>query len=178
MERNAQNLKQKNEVMIVDFKTMRGGAFSYLDGPKESHKLQVRTYMYATGADYGAVLYIDREGQNFARQFFIKEDNSMVESAIKKAKDIAYQENIPPKMKPKIKINNNKGDDSIVVKERWQCQYCDFKNVSCEGAIPADYDSKLGKVCGHINQQGFTPLDEVKGIERYVEPVLKQKEVI
>ena len=168
----------ENEYMIIDFKTVRGNAFNYLNEPKASHKLQVQTYMYATGIDNGAVIYIDREGQNFARQFYVEPDFIQVQKGIDTAKAIIEKTEPPAKMSPKIKINNNKGDDSIVVKEPWQCSYCDLKNVSCEGAIPADYESKLGKVCGHINQQGFTPLDEVEGIEQYVEPVLRQKEVI
>ena len=167
-----------NEYMIIDFKTQRGGAFSYLHEPKASHKLQVQSYMEATGIKNGAIIYIDREGSNFAKQFYIKPDYAEVQKGIDLAKTIIKKNDPPSRMKPNFTVNQNKGDNSIQVKLPWQCKYCNFRKVTCQSAVPSKFDDKIGKVCGHINQKGFTPLDEVEGIEEYVEPVLKQKEVI
>lgn len=153
--------------MIVDFKTVRGNAFNYLHEPKESHKLQVRTYMYATGADYGAVLYVDREGQNFARQFFVEENHLQVENAINQAKNIIDMDKPPQKMTPKIKTRENKGDDAVYCEMPWQCQYCDYLDVSCDGALPEKF--RENKVKGYIGDEGFYPKDKYKGIEDYVE---------
>ena len=159
-------LSRGNELMIVDFKTVRGGAFGYLNEPKESHKLQVRTYMYATGADYGAVLYIDREGQNFARQFPIEKDNFMVEAAIKKAKVIAEQKIMPEKMSPKIKTRKNKGPDAVYAELPWQCKYCDYLDVSCKGALPFEFRGNTVK--GYLEGDDFKAKEDYHGIGDYI----------
>ena len=168
----------KDEEMIVDFKTVRGNAFNYLNEPKASHKLQVRTYMAATGIQNGAVIYIDREGSHFARQFFINPNLNQVEKGINLAKNIIKKDKKPSKMLPKIRINQNKGNNSVVAELPWQCQYCDYINVSCDGAIPEKYKDYFGKVCGHINNNKFEPKNEINNIKKIIKPVLKNKEVI
>ena len=178
---------EEGQHAVVDIKTWRGNAFNYNDEAKPANKLQVATYIYALNdifnkpVNKGAVFPVDREGDNFAEEFwflYTLEWEWKVKKALAYVKKISEMEKPPAKNQPKITINENKGDNSIKVELPWQCDWCSYRGVSCKGAIPADYEEKIGKVCGHINQQGFTPLDEVEGIEQYVEPVLKQKEVI
>jgi CRISPR/Cas system-associated exonuclease Cas4 (RecB family) len=155
---------------IVDFKTVRGNAFNYLREPKKSHILQVQSYIMATDAVGGFVLYADREGQNFVRQFAVERNDKKVEKAIEKAKQLKITDIPPAKLEPKIKVNHNKGADSIVADLPWQCQYCNYRNVSCEGAIPSEFDDNLGKVVGHIREGCFD--EKVEGIGEYIEGVI------
>ena len=177
----------RGEYAVVDIKTWRGNAFNYNDKAKPANKLQVATYIYALNNIFnkkvtkGAVFPVDREGDNFAEEFWFQytpEWKSKVKKSLQYVKSVAVSTKPPKRNSPKITINNNKGDDSIKVELPWQCDWCDYRDVSCKGAIPSDYEEKIGKVCGHINDKGFTPLDEVVGIEQYVEPILRQKEVI
>ena len=158
------------EIFIVDFKTVRGRAFYHLDDAKESHKLQVQSYAYGKDADGGLVLYIDREGQNAQMQFPVERNDEKVKRAIEETLQIAQQEKIPPKLDYTIQINENKGPDSIKVCEPWQCQYCDYKDVSCDGALPVKFrtNSIVGKVDdeGNISyKKGFEYFKELLGGE-------------
>jgi hypothetical protein len=94
--------KTTGKKYIIDFKTVRGAAFNYLNKPKGSHILQVQSYMLAENADGGFVIYADREGQNFVKQFEVKRNDEKV----KKSKSPKVE--TPPLKKPKIpKIFNS-----------------------------------------------------------------------
>ena len=163
--------KDTGKRYIIDFKTVRGNAFGYLHKPKASHTLQVQSYTMAENADGGFVLYIDREGQNFVKQFEVKRNDVKVQKAINKVKEIRDSERPPEVLPPKIKINENKGDDSVVAKLRWQCRYCNYYGETCDGAIPPEYEEDLGKVVGHLNDEGeFT--EKIDGIAEYLEGVI------
>ena len=73
----------------------------------------------------------------------------------------------PQVLLPKIKINENKGRNSVVANLKWQCRYCDYRGVSCESAIPPGFDDTLGKVVGHIENHKF--FEKVEGISEYIE---------
>ena len=139
--------------IVVDFKTLRGRAFQYLEQPKESHVLQVQAYMMGEGASKGIVFYLDREGQNAARQFVVDRDDETVSEAIKYAKSIQQMDQAPVELSPKIEIRKNKGPDSVYLKLPWQCDYCQYRDVSCEGALPQQYRD-LG-VVGKIDGSSF-----------------------
>ena len=125
--------------IIVDFKTLRGRAFQYMEGPKEAHVLQVQSYMMATNIDNGLILYVDREGQNQAVQFEVERNDEAVKNAIEFTKSIANS-NVPPKiLKPKLNIKKNKGPDSVYLNQPWQCDYCEYQDVSCPGALKPEY---------------------------------------
>lgn len=128
------------ERIILDYKTMRGRAFQFLEhrGPYETHKLQVRTYALARDADMGALLYADREGQNFCRQFAVQRDDDQVRSAAAKVKAIAESPIAPPVLTPILERRENKGPDSLSLKEPWQCARCRYRDVSCPGALPPE----------------------------------------
>ena len=138
--------EETGELVVVDFKTSRGKAFYYLDenGPKESNVLQVQSYMYGLNTmeenpKMGLVLYVDREGQNGMRQFPVERDDERVKKAITQTREIAQQKIIPPKLNYNIKIRENKGPDSLYVNMPWQCERCDYLDISCGGALPKEY---------------------------------------
>jgi len=146
--------------VVVDFKTLRGRAFQYLEQPKESHVLQVQAYMMGEGASKGVVFYLDREGQNAARQFVVDRDDETVSEAIKYAKSIQQMENLPDELNPKVEIKKNKGPDSVYLKLPWQCDYCQYRDVSCEGALPKEYRELgvVGKTDGtNFENKGLIP---------------------
>jgi len=163
--------KTTGKKYIIDFKTVRGAAFNYLNKPKGSHILQVQSYMLAENADGGFVIYADREGQNFVKQFEVKRNDEKVKKSIEIAKNITYSEIAPKILSPKIRINENKGNNSVVADLRWQCKYCDFRGVSCEGSIPEEYEDNLGKVVGHLDSEGNF-IEKIEGIKEYIKEVI------
>jgi hypothetical protein len=119
----------EGEEVVVDFKTVRGNAFKFLDKPKPANVLQVQAYCWALGADYGKLLYVDREGQNFAREFDVERDDAAVEVAIDAATRIGGLPEPPPVLEPTMK----KGKPALP----WQCNWCSYLDVSCNGAVAA-----------------------------------------
>lgn len=137
------------ERIIVDFKTSRGGNFKYLDstGVGDEKQAQVRGYIYAKNADCGILFFIDREGQNGVRQFLVERNDDKFWEDYKAIHQIRTSE--PPKMMAGLKININKGDNSIYLNSPWQCDYCDYCDVSCEGALPP----KLREINGIVAKE-------------------------
>lgn len=123
------------ERVIVDMKTQRGASFKWMgDGDaKPAHVLQLQAYMMAAGADYGIVLYLDREGQSFCKQRFVERDDARVIDAWGELKALPELVEAPPVLEPVTK----KGK----LAEPWQCDYCNLRGVSCPGAI-ADYEER------------------------------------
>lgn len=151
---------QKGEKIIVDFKTSRGGNFKYLDaeGPGEEKKAQVRGYIGATAADYGILFFIDREGQNGIRQFYVERDNDRLRDDFAKIKKIKEKE--PEVLKPRLNVKINKGDNSIYLNHPWQCDYCDYLDVSCPGALPKEYRDIKGIVAKEDKEGNLYPYEE------------------
>ncbi len=154
--------QETDTLVIVDFKTQRGRAFGYLNGPKPSHVLQVQSYMAAEDVDHGLLFYLDREGQNASVQFEVERDDQKVGWAIEEAKRIQAAKEAPPLLSAYLDITENKGPDSVKLKEPWQCSYCDYRHVSCEGALPKDMCDNSG-IIGYIDESGFTLYKTVKG---------------
>jgi hypothetical protein len=167
---------------IVDYKSLRGGAFDYLDHngePKPSHRLQVQTYWYILrkaklfSADGAKVLYADREGQNWAREFDVERNDTFVADRIIAAKHLIAQTDAPPMLEPIIDIKGNKGPDSVKIKQPWQCDYCDYQDVSCHGALPYEFRN-LG-IIGHFDGDSFkAKADTPAAIIDLVEPRLHE----
>ena len=152
--------------IIVDFKTMRGRAFGYFKDAKPAHVLQVQAYVTAADADAGLLFYVDREGQNAARQFFVERDDARVFTALRHTLDIAKGPD-PGILAPKVEVRQNKGPDSVYLKQPWNCDYCEYIDVSCPGALPKKM-RELG-IVGKINGSSFTP---AKGVPQAVEAVV------
>jgi len=140
-------------VVIVDVKTVRGNWFRYAKIARPAAIMQVRKYMKERGADYGILLYIDREGQNPPEQFTVERDDAAVLRAEQVAREIIALPQAPAVMPPKVKVRANKGPDAVYAELPWQCRYCPYLDVACDGALaPADrYDG----VVGHTTRYGF-----------------------
>lgn len=125
----------------VEIKTQRGRGIQQLSSelePKESHKLQLQTYLYALESDQGYILYVDREGQNGALQFEVEPNDERVEAAVSQLENIREMDSKPDVLDVNVRVRENKGPDSVYVERPWQCDYCDFKNT-CETALPDEF---------------------------------------
>ena len=165
--------KDEGWEVIVDFKSVRGRKFGYLDEAMPGHVLQVQAYITASDADGGLVFYVDREGQNQARQFYVKRDDEVVWQALLTAKAIAGSDIPPAVLEPKLKITENKGPDSVKLEMPWQCSYCDFCGPSCPGALPPKM-RELG-IVGHVDGGVFTPKAQDKEVVTVVETLLEMQ---
>ena len=161
--------------LIVDFKTVRGNKFNYLDEAMPAHVLQVQAYIAGSDADGGLVFYVDREGQNQAKQFFVKREDERVFQAIEIAKNIAEQKFPPPLLEPVLKISKNKGPDSVKLCQDWKCDYCEYQDVSCPGALKP-YQRKNG-IIGHIVKEKFQPKEGYEKLAEVVESLLDKDRV-
>jgi CRISPR/Cas system-associated exonuclease Cas4 (RecB family) len=156
------------ECIVVDYKSLRSKAFSFLDHsdkPKPAHSLQVQTYCYGLEwaglyyPDYSMVLYADREGQNFARAFAVARDNEYVKECIVEAKRIVSLPEPPPMLTPIVDITENKGPDSVKLRQPWQCDYCYYQDVTCHGALP--YELRNLGIVGHFDGEYFKPKKDI-----------------
>jgi hypothetical protein len=149
---------------VVECKSARGNAFSRLKvEPKQAHVLQASAYALGVGADLALIIYADREGQNGFIQWEVEIDGKMVVNAIKEIKavqalletdkEFGYE---PPLLRPSVTVKENKGPDSVYLKEPWQCAYCSFRDVSCKGAISHLYRRSLpdSGLIGHLQPDG------------------------
>ncbi len=158
---------ESGAVRVYDTKTVRGKAFGYLNQPKPAHTLQVQTYAMAFDADGGVLFYVDREGQNAARQFNVERDDAAVLAAVAKAKAIRALPEAPPILSPKLEIRENRGPDSIYLTEGWRCGYCRMRGTSCAGALPPHLRD-LGIVAKRAKDGTLTPqLDTDAGREAF-----------
>ena len=156
--------------IIVDFKSVRGRKFGYLDNPMPSHVLQVQSYITAADADGGLIFYVDREGSNSAKQFYVERDDNIVMFAVEECVKISEQGEAPEILSPKLKIGKNKGPDSVKMEMPWNCSYCDYLDVTCPGALPKKY-RELG-IVGYCDNEGFKPKVKDEKVIEIVEELL------
>lgn len=130
--------RRENRVIVPDYKTVRGRAFNYLDKPKPANEIQVQGYIAAIDAEAGILLYLDREGSNASREFAVERNDQAVLGAINGLVQIRDSDELPPILGPKLVRNENKGPDSLKVEMPWPCKYCEFRDVSCPGALPPE----------------------------------------
>lgn len=159
-------------MLIVDFKTVRGAAFRYLPtrGAYSTHKNQVGLYEKARDADGGALLYMDREGQNFAYQENVERRDAEVEACAARVKAIVESDAPPPVLAPLLERRENKGPDSLKVVEPFQCQRCRYRDHGCPGALPPHL-REMG-IIAKIDDKGQLLPD--KGASREALDILEQ----
>lgn len=122
--------------VVVDVKTKRGAAFSFLNEAKPGNELQVQCYLPARNADEGGLLYADREGQNGFRYFQIPREDHRPKKAVEILTAIRDSPTPPPTVGLKLKRVENKGDDSVYLNVPWQITWCDLKKCACKQALP------------------------------------------
>jgi hypothetical protein len=151
----------EQQFLVVEIKTQRGRGIQRIQGegePKKSHKLQCQGYLYALSRRFkdhyddptvnGCVLYLDREGQNKPLMYAVDPANDRIEEASDLANNIKERTKTPEIMHLGAKISRNKGPDSVYLDVPWQCRYCEYRGVSCDGAIDEslEYNNKLGEL--------------------------------
>lgn len=162
--------------VVVEVKTARGNAFSFLDDARPRHRLQTQCYMYEGDIDNGTVLYIDREGQNKPHQYPVERDDEFVEKAKRQAESIAEQELRPPVIGyADVSISKNKTTgDSVKIDLPWQCRNCPYHNHGCEGVLAED-EVKSG-IIGRIDEHGNFYSDEYPEFVEVWEPYVYDSE--
>lgn len=150
-------LRDGKDIVIADFKTVRGAAFGYLNEPKPSHVAQVLGYVAAEDAARGMIIYVDREGQNGVRVFDLDRNDDEVIGMAEKLKEIAKGDK-PPILQPVTKIEKRKAFDTVYLKMPWNCDYCRYIDISCDGALPKDM--RDGGIAGRIRGGVYEPENE------------------
>ncbi len=140
-------IRDGKDIVIADFKTTRGAAFKYLVEPKPSHVAQVRGYLAAEDAARGMIIYVDREGQNGVRVFDIERDDAEIVEMVNKLQAIAKGDK-PPVLQPVTKVEERKTFSTVYVKMPWNCDYCRYIDISCEGALQKE--QRDGGIAGRI----------------------------
>jgi hypothetical protein len=123
---------------IADVKTKRGAAFRFLWEPNKSDMLQVQGYMLAKDADYGLLIYVDREGQNWLKIFVVARDDQAVKNAIISVKAIrkaAQEGRAVQGMEPQVIRKENKGPDSVTIRWPWQVEWCPLEHCYCKARV-------------------------------------------
>lgn len=152
---------------VVDFKTKRGNAFQYLNEPKPGNVIQDQFYIAAEDADDGSLLYIDREGQNFVREFLVERADHRPATAVKVLEEIRDAEEPPPPVELTLKRVRNKGPDSIYLNVPWQITWCSLKHCPCAAALPG---SVPDKIVAKVSNDGMVTPQE--GYEKWLGLVL------
>ncbi len=73
-----EDLSDEDGHMIVDFKSIRSEAFRKLVAPKESHFIQMQTYLFLSGLKTGKLLYENKNDQKF-REFLTPRDENCIQ---------------------------------------------------------------------------------------------------
>lgn len=153
--------------IVVDFKTKRGAAFGFLNEAKPENVLQVQFYEAVRNAIGGILLYIDREGQNFVRQFEVPRSDRRPEEAARRLTAIRDSLDPPDPLAPRLKRVVNKGPDSLYLNLPWQVEWCDLKDCPCRkncGPVPSG-------ICAKISKKGVVTMSE--GAEQFAAQVME-----
>ena len=151
---------ETGELVIVDVKTRRGNAFRFNNLVKPAEKMQVIGYAIKLEnrpgcpmIHRGAILEIDREGQNFARVFEFdirQKEYSEYKEAYSEILYIQDSKEPPAGLKPTLIRKENKGQDSLKLNIPWQCRYCNYAKTCCVCVPSAEFLEMHGKVVGHV----------------------------
>lgn len=152
---------------IVDFKTKRGNAFNYLNEAKPDNVLQTQFYVAAEDADDGSLLYVDREGQNFVREFPVPRNDARPEEGVRRMCAIRDADEPPPPVGLRIQRKRNKGPDSVYLNVPWQVEWCHLEECYCAGQLPGNVPDKI---VAKISNDGV--VSSVEGYEEWLDTVL------
>lgn len=128
-----------NLIILADVKTAMPNQFKqYMDTlPKENHQIQLTAYAsgltkLGIGYDKLAIMYFDRAGSNKPLIYFIEpylNIRVLFNEYINAVSDYENNKILPDRLKGKT----------------WECDYCDFKDVSCEGYIADEFEEFIDK---------------------------------
>jgi hypothetical protein len=163
------------KLLLVEVKRVRSRAMGY-DLPKRGHVWQLQEYMFAAGKEcfedvLGVVLYLAGDGQ--AKPLAFDVDPATEEERDQRWLEIApaRAEQQPPILPPKFRARENKASTALYAKDPWPCDYCDYRGVSCPGAMravmtaldvepPLDHDEIF---FGYQKGDRFEPHESVNG---------------
>lgn len=145
------------EIVIVDYKTKKGNAFRWMNSAGEGNKIQLQGYMMVEDADYGMLLYIDREGQNTPVPFIVERNDARVIDGINTLEAIYKTPSLPARILPKLTFSRNKGPDGVKLELPWQCDYCPYLDKSCPGALKPEL---RGKIVGYFDKESGLDMKE------------------
>jgi hypothetical protein len=168
--------------ILFDTKTAMPNAFKkYYDYlVKESHRLQGGAYKRAlanlgTLIDFVIFGYYDRGGTN--KPVYVAMDgvedfelDEVFERYLTAISEYDTTKVLPPKEPIIFEIKQNKTSKSLLAKKSWQCSYCKFCDVSCEGY---EYLEKDFRVVGKLDKDGNLILKE--GLPNEVAEQYKQQ---
>jgi hypothetical protein len=72
-----EDASEEDSHVVIDFKSMRAEAFRRLIAPKDSHYIQMQTYLYLSGLKAGKFLYENKNDQKF-REFLVPRDDECI----------------------------------------------------------------------------------------------------
>jgi hypothetical protein len=161
-------------LVVLDVKTKRGNAFRYLEEPKVGDVLQVQSYITGKDAHYGGILYVDREGQNFMRHFWVDRDDKAVQSAVRTLQAYRDAEKPPAPVGLRLRVRENKGPDSVYLDIPWQIEWCDLQTCACRAALPGSPpDGIVAKVDEENGLYSIDFTDIAKGWEAVIFEMLR-----
>lgn len=116
-----------NKFILADIKTANSNQFKVYSKtlPKDNHKMQLSAYASVFKAwDYLLMMYFS-SGSDKPRLFvidYMKDINDIMNKYIEAVNKYKDTKELPPVL-----------DKMFAEKEIWQCSYCDYKDISCEG---------------------------------------------
>jgi len=128
-----------NLIILADVKTAMPKQFQIQKNrdslPKENHRIQVTAYGYGLTKldirfDLLAIMYFDRAGSNKPLIYFVepyKDIEDLFNQYILAVLRYEQDKILPPRL-----------DDILDKSQAWECGYCDFNNISCEGLMKGE----------------------------------------
>ncbi len=133
--------KKTGKYYIVDLKTMRPNAFKYGNLVKDNYIAQTNTYKHglvnmASKYQDADILLIamDRSGTNDMQILDVplietKEIENLIEQNLRALKLYEQVGELPDPVLPIVNVDGKR----LPTKLTWQCDYCKFYKISCEG---------------------------------------------
>ena len=110
-------IKIKDELIILDIKSINGRAFGYLKEAKEDHILQIQLYLYYYKIQKGMLLYVDKDTLKM-KEYIVEYDAIVVKNLLKDLEVLRKQ------------IDNNEVPDRLSnYPTFWKCKYCAYSKI-------------------------------------------------
>lgn len=85
------NFEPGEELLVVDFKSMKAFTFKNLESPLPQHQTQMQIYLYLSGLSNGKFIYENKDNQT-VKEYLVRIDQGFL--AVKKAEAIALKQQL------------------------------------------------------------------------------------